>query len=219
MADVSANKLLISVDMREQRSGVTNRLEKSETVAVQYVELAVGDYLLSETVVVERKAASDFVLSIMDRRIFGQVAQMKATYARPVLIIEGDIFATRSEISHDALRGAVSWLSVIEGISLVHTKDAADTATLLEIMARHAQEGLGYEIALRGSKPKSLNILSQFAVEGLPGCGPGTARKLLAHFGSAEKVFAASIEDLCRVKGVGRKTAEQIREVLAFQHD
>ena len=84
-------------------------------------------------------------------------------------------------------------------------------------MARHAQEGLGYEVSLRGSKPKDFNVLDAYAVEGLPGCGPGTARKLLAHFGSAEKVFAASAEQLCEVKGIGKKTAEQIRELLSHE--
>lgn len=211
-------KFTITADMRESRSGVTKRLEQGRLVTVQYADLPVGDYILSENVVVERKEAVDFVNSIMDRRLFGQVAQMKATYARPVVMIEGDVFATRSGIAHDALRGALSWLSVIEGVSLVHTRDANDTATFLEVMVRHAQEGLGYEIPLRGNKPKNLKVLSQFAVEGLPGCGPGTAKKLLEHFGSVERVFTATAEDLRQVKGVGPKTAEQIRELLVFHH-
>src|ERR1035437_350446 len=72
-------KFVISVDMREQRSGVTRQLERSSIVTVKYADLAVGDYVLSDEVVVERKEATDFVLSIMDRRLFGQVAQMKAS--------------------------------------------------------------------------------------------------------------------------------------------
>jgi len=74
-------KFVISVDMREQRSGVTRQLERSSIVTVKYADLAVGDYVLSDEVVVERKEATDFVLSIMDRRLFGQVAQMKASSA------------------------------------------------------------------------------------------------------------------------------------------
>lgn len=209
-------KFVISVDMREQRSGVTRQLERSSIVTVKYADLAVGDYVLSDEVVVERKEATDFVLSIMDRRLFGQVAQMKATYARPTLIIEGDVFATRSAINPDALRGALSWLAVIESVGLIFSRDANDTANFLEVMARHAQEGLGYVNPLRSGKPKDLAVLAQFAVEGLPGCGSAVAGKLLEHFGTAERVFSASADDLCLVKGVGRKTAEQIRELLQF---
>lgn len=205
--------------MREQRSGLTQHLERSNIVAVQYAELKVGDFLLSDKVVVERKEATDFVVSIMDRRLFGQVALMKATFSRPVILVEGDVFNTRSGIDHDSLRGALSWISVIEGVNIVYSRDVSDSASFIEIMTRHAQEGLTYEIPLRGGKPKALSILSQFAVEGLPGCGPGTAKKLLAHFGTVERIFSASADQLCEVKGVGRKTADQIRELLMFPNN
>lgn len=215
---MSGTKFLITADMREQRSGVTQRLERSEIVSVQYADLAIGDFVLSADVVVERKEATDFVLSIVDKRLFGQIAHMKASYARPIVIIEGDAFATRSAINPDALRGALSWLTVIEGVCIVHSKDANDTASYLETMVRHAQEGLTYDIALRSCKPKDLAILSEYAVQGLPACGPNTAKKLLAHFGSAERVFAATVDELSGVKGVGAKTASQIRELLSFKY-
>ena len=207
----------VTADMRESRSGLTQRLERGGIVGVSYADLPVGDFVLSDNVVVERKEATDFVLSIMDKRLFGQVAQMKATFSRPIVLIEGNIYKTASNISHDALRGALSWMTVIEGVSLVNSAGVEESASLIEVMARHAQEGLGYEIALRGGKPKDLGILAQFAIEGLPGCGPGTAKKLLAHFGSVQAVLSASVDQLCEVKGVGRKTADQMRELLSFQ--
>ncbi len=210
-------KFQITVDVRETRSGLTQLLEQSSIVEVQYAELAVGDFQLSPDVIVERKAATDFVMSIFDNRLFGQVAQMKATFAKPIVLIEGDIYATRSQIAPEALRGALSWLVVLEGVGLVYSKSPAESAQMLEVMARHAQEGLGYEVALRGGKSKDFKVLAQFTVEGLPGCGPGTAKKLLGHFGSAERVFAASAAELMEVKGVGRKTAEQIRELLSYK--
>lgn len=206
----------ITADMRESRSGLVQLLEQSGVVSVSYADLAVGDFLLSTDVVVERKEATDFVLSIMDKRLFGQVAQMKASYTRTIVIIEGSIFGTRSAISHEALRGALSWMAVIEGVSMINTANVEESAWMIEVMARHAQEGLGYEVSLRGGKPKNLSVMSHFAVEGLPGRGPGIAKKLLAHFGSVSAVMNASADELCQVKGVGRKTAEQIRELLVY---
>lgn len=212
-----AAKFIITADMREVRSGLTQHLQKSGVLQVEFAELAVGDFILSPDVVVERKAAPDFVASIFDKRLFGQVAQMKANYQRSVILIEGDVFATRSQIAPEALQGALSWLAVIEGVSLIYSRSVRESAEFLQVMTRHAQQGLGYEISLRGAKPKDYLLMAQFAVEGLPGCGPGTAKKLLGHFGSVERVFAASVEQLCEVKGVGKKTAEQIRDLLAFK--
>ncbi|WP_371436322.1 ERCC4 domain-containing protein [Polaromonas sp.] len=209
-------KLVIRVDNRESWSGLTQALQRFTSLDVHFEDLPVGDFLLSDDVVVERKAAADFVNSILDKRLFSQVQMMKAAYTRAIVMIEGDVFATRSGILPDALRGALSWLSVIEGVAVMTTKDPLDSASTLAIMTRHAQEGLGYEIALRGSKPKSLDVLSRFAVEGLPGCGPSTARKLLVHFGSVRAVYTASAEELLLVSGVGKKQASQIFEVLTF---
>jgi len=44
----------------------------------------------------------------------------------------------------------------------------------------------------------------------VPGIGPGRLRALLAHFGSATRVFKASVAALVRVPGVGQQTAEAI---------
>lgn len=44
------------------------------------------------------------------------------------------------------------------------------------------------------------------------GIGPITLRHLVEHFGDARTVLSASMDSLCRVKGVGRTTADAIRQ-------
>lgn len=205
----------IIADRAETRSGVPALLE-SRGAAVVVAELDSGDYLLCEEggVAVERKAASDFVLSIMDQRLFGQVAKMEAAYTRFSMIIEGDLFSVPSELRRESIVGALSWLSVGLGVPLHHTSDPEATAELLMTMARHAQDGLGYEIALRGGKPKAAGAIAQYLVEGLPGVGAKGAQNLLDHFGSARRVFAATPEELQAVPRVGKKAAERICSAL-----
>ena len=205
----------IIVDSRESRSGLATLLTELGAEVVSE-ELECADYVLADGFGVERKAANDFVVSIMDRRLFSQAATMKAAYKRVVIVIEGSLQSVRSAISPDALQGAISWLSVIEGIHVVMTGSTRETAQMLLVMQRHATEGLGYEIALRGGKPKDRTVQSRYLIEGLPGIGPGAARKLLAHFGSAHAVFNASPEDLRAVAGIGPKTIAVVRETLEF---
>ncbi len=213
------NTLIITADMREQRSKVCGYLEKSQKVIIEYADLACGDYVCGPEVAVERKESTDFVSSIMDNRLFNQVHRLKAEYERPIFIIEGDIFQTRSQIPPAALIGAVSYLSVIESISVIQTSNAKQTAQVLETMARHSQQGLGYEVALRSQKPKDASILSQYVVEGLPSIGPKAAHQLLKHFKTVSGVFSASQEELCEVSGIGKKTASRIHEILNFHYD
>ena len=211
--------LLITADMREQRSKVCGYLEKSQKIIIEYADLACGDYVCGPGVVIERKEATDFVSSIMDNRLFNQVHRLKAEYESPIFIIEGDIFQTRSQIPPAALIGAVSYLSVIESISVIQTSDAKHTAQMLETMARHNQQGLGYEVALRSQKPKNTSMLSQYIVEGLPSIGPKAAQNLLRHFKTVSRIFSASQEELCQVPGIGKKTAFRIHEILNFIYD
>ena len=207
--------LSIIADSREHRSGLIPELTRLGAI-VQVEELEAGDYVLAEGLAVERKEANDFVSSIMDRRLFAQVPLLKATYARPFIIVEGDLSSVRSAIEPAALAGALSYLSVLEGITVLHTAGAEQTALQLITMARHATQGLGYEIALRGAKPKDRRSQAQYLVEGLPGIGPAAAKKLLDHFGSPAKVLSASQEELTQVKGIGAKMAATVHEVLHF---
>lgn len=204
----------IVADVREGRSNITLALQQMAGITVQVKELSCGDYLLREDFPVERKAAVDFIASIQDRRLFEQVAKMKGEYGRATFIIEGDIYATRSEMLPQAIRGALSYLVAIESASVLHSRNTAETAALLAIMGKHLQEGLGYEVALRGGKPKDLRTQAQFIVEGFPGIGPGSAKSLLGHFGSIEAICAADVTALRTAPGVGEKTAKQIRAIL-----
>lgn len=210
--------ITITADMRETRSTIVQALRALPDVEVAVQELSCGDYLLREDFPVERKAAGDFVLSIQDRRLFEQVAKMKGEFGRATFIIEGDIYGTRSAMAPDAIRGALSYLVAIEGASILPSKGTTDTVALLAVMARHLQQGLGYEVALRGSKPKDLRTQAQFIVEGFPGIGPGSAKALLSHFGSIEALCAADVPALRSAPGVGEKTARQIRTILSADY-
>lgn len=51
-------------------------------------------------------------------------------------------------------------------------------------------------------------------LQGLPGVGPALANRLLARFGSIERVVVADEDALIRVRGVGRKKAALIRALV-----
>lgn len=204
----------IVADMRESRSTIITLLQRMPDHEIVVQELDCGDYLLREDFPVERKAAVDFVASILDRRLFEQAGRMKAEYGKATFVIEGDVYATRSRVPPEAICGAISYLTMIEDARVLTTRNAAETASLLSTMARHAQVGLGYLVGLRANKPKDLRLSAQFLVQGLPGVGPAGATALLNHFGTVEALLQADIAQLRKVPGIGAKTAEQIRGVI-----
>ncbi len=169
---------------------------------------------MSDEVAIERKTASDFVASILDRRLFGQTTRMKLLFPRAVLVIEGDLAKVPHSIDIQAIRGALAFLTVRAGITVLQLSDSTETAAMLRIMARHAQERLGQPISLREPRPQIEELYAAYLVEGLPGVGPRRAHMLLAHFGSPAAIMCASAEALAQVPGIGKKSAQRIWQAL-----
>lgn len=48
------------------------------------------------------------------------------------------------------------------------------------------------------------------ALDDIPGIGPARRKDLLTHFGSLKNIKKATLEELCEVKGISKKTAEDI---------
>lgn len=181
-------------DHGEVRSGVPEALE-ALGVAAEPGRLPVGDYVLSDRVVVERKSGTDLAASIKDRRLFEQVERLRDAYPVVVLVVEGD----PAHIGEASWKGALGRV-LTHGVAVLRTTDPRDTADWLARL--HRQEADGPSGA-RGSgrvrrDPEAVDILSC-----LPGVSTVGARRLLDHFGSLRAVFAAEEADLRRVRGIG----------------
>jgi len=201
------------VDSREKRSGIAARLSRLG-FSVRTKRLPVGDYSLPGKFIVERKEANDFVTSIMNGHLFHQAEGLASHDDRPFIIPEGNLDEIHSSLDPESVAGAISALLLFYGISVAPSASVEGTARLLGRMMIHSTQGLGYEIPLRTHKPTSDGGVALYLVEGLPGVGPGMARKLITHFGSPAKVFAAGAGELGEVKGVGPKTISGILAAL-----
>ncbi|MDI6891482.1 MAG: ERCC4 domain-containing protein [Actinomycetota bacterium] len=212
------SELVIYADYGEERSGIPDLLRNGR-VSLVVQELEVGDYILSDRVAVERKTADDFLSSIIKKRLFKQIVDLKESYEKPLFIIEGYLLYGRRKIHPDAIRGALALIAVVRGIPVLFTKDSTDTAGFLRVIAKQEQSGLKHYVSLHAKK-KAKNTLEQqvHILEAFPGIGPQLARVLLSHFGGIEKVVYASEDDLQCVEGVGRKKAESIRRILSGEN-
>ncbi|MBS7627229.1 hypothetical protein KEJ36_00115, partial [Candidatus Bathyarchaeota archaeon] len=117
----------IVVDLREATNEVVKILSNLG-VKVVTQRLEVGDYQLSDRVIVERKTTRDFLHSIEDGRLFKQASDMVDHFDRPVLIIEGRLLYSLSSFKPNSIRGALSSLILDYGIPVLITIDASDTA-------------------------------------------------------------------------------------------
>jgi Fanconi anemia group M protein len=219
LGEFSERKVRIVVDHREMDSEVVCELMRFD-VEIETRQLKVGDFILSDRVGVERKTVSDFLQSIIDKRLLSQARQLSGTFERPLLILEGSRLYTRRAIHPNAIRGALAALAVDFDIPILPTRDEKETALLLMTIARREQIGQIREVAVRG-EPKRLTLPEQqrFVVEGLPKVSAVLAKRLLEHFGTVERVMAASETELQQVHGIGREKAKEIRRVLGSKYE
>ena len=210
-------KPLVFADSREGNSKVIRYLSDME-VDTKIQTMIVGDYQVSDDVVIERKTAKDFVDSIVDKRLFKQATQLREEFKKPIIILEGnDLY--NGYINPNAIRGTIASIALDFAISIIPTRDSQDTAAMIKRIAVREQKGEKTPISIRTDK-KPVNIWEQqiFIVESLPNIGPVHAKKLLEHFGSVENIFNASEEQLTEVEGIGKITTQNIKKVIETKY-
>jgi Fanconi anemia group M protein len=221
-AGTDTDDVEIVADQRELESTVARDLSKREGITTRLETLAVGDYVLSDRVAVERKSVADFLDTLTggDRSMFEQVGDLVRNYSRPIVIVEGDDLYGERNVHPNAIRGALSSLAVDFNASILRTEDESDTAELLATIARREQETRDREVSVHGEKStKTLAEQQEYVVASIADIGPVTARSLLEEFGTVEAVMTTREDDLLDADGVGAVTAEKIREVVGSEYD
>ena len=115
---------LVYADSREGNSKVIRHLSEME-IDVKVRSMAVGDYQVSDEVVIERKTAKDFVDSIIDKRLFKQARELSEEFKRPLLILEGDDIYN-GMLHPNAVRGTLAAIAIDFGISLIPPRNSED---------------------------------------------------------------------------------------------
>jgi len=209
-------KVLILLDNREATSGILDYFAQYECV-IDKKMLVCGDYVVSDRIVIERKTTDDFVNSIIDRRLFQQLKQMRDNFEKPILIIEGETLYGR--VQPNVIRGALSSIVIDYGIPILWTKDLADTAGIVYWLARREQIDERREVSLRNKRtPKTIEEQQEYLIAGLPDISLVRARELLKTMKTPKAVFNATEEELKKVKGIGDKIAKKIKKLLEKEY-
>jgi len=104
------------VDHSERHSALLDAVQRSGTFDVRMVRLATGDYLIDNEVLIERKSIADFAVSLVDGRLFPQVARLACSDRRSLLLIEGPMPAAIPDVHPHALEGALVSLAAMSRI-------------------------------------------------------------------------------------------------------
>ncbi len=232
----SKNKIKIIADYREKNSLVVSEIINLGC-EIEMKNLPVADFLVKD-IAIERKTISDFISSMINKRLLKQLEEIQQ-YKNRLLIIEGideqELYFDKIEnvrfpseaieeiaqpwregkcvrenrrLSSNAIRGFLLSILLKYKVPILLTKNYEDTAKFLLILAKKQKK----EISIKAKK-KTLNKKErlQFILEGFPGIGPKNAKKLLEKFKTIKGIINASEEELKELIG---KKAEIIKSLI-----
>lgn len=203
------------MDDRERGAGVIAALRRFDDVAVTVERLKVGDYLVDNRVLFERKTVRDFRYSLIDGRLFGQAQRLVSSPYRPAYIIESNSPGFESpDVSRESIQGALIMLSVILHIPILRSRDADETAWLIHRTADQVGRTVAGAVHRPGYRPKGKRQGQLYILQSLPEVGPKRAQSLLDRFGTIEAVMAADRDELTGVPGIGEPIADKILNVV-----
>ncbi len=217
----------IIVDHREPNNII--KLINELSVEVEIQQLLLGDYLLSDQVVIERKRGRDFVQSLYDGRLLDQITRMAEEYDKIILILE-DFELDESE--YKQIYGAISYLTIFKNIPIIPTNSQEETAHLIERLTSWVQEEHQDPVLSRGG-PKRLTARDKqlYFLQGLDGVGLKTAEYLIDELKTPYNIINTIMDTeilftrtgnpkgvtgkFAEMKGISHRFVKRNREVLA----
>ena len=204
----------LTVDHSERDSVLLDAVRRCGWFDVQMDRLATGDYLVNDEVLVERKTIRDLAASLLDGRLFPQVARLAHSPYRSLLLIEGPTPSSVPDVHDHSVEGAMVSIAAIWRVPMLYSSDSEQSARMLRFLADQLRRP--HERILRrfDRKPKRLTSRQLFLLQALPGVGPALAHRLLCHFGSIERIVTVDAATLAEVRGIGASKAAGIRELV-----
>ncbi len=219
---IESKEVRICLDSRELKSHVPAELERLGVTLWIEGNMEVADYVVSDRMGFERKTCPDFLQDwITTRELFPKLIDLKTTYHRPILLLEGyiaELFELRG-IDPQKVQACLYTIARM-GIPMIETINSAGTARALYWFADKEQNDEHRVIQLHGKRshftPKQT---SEYIVSSVPGIGRQTSIDLLTHFGTVENVMKAGIGELVEVDGIGEPTAVKIKNILTENYN
>jgi len=208
----------IVIDDRETSSKVVEVLSELGA-AIRLERLPHGDYAIGDRILIERKTARDFVDTLINRDLLGQVKAMAEVVPRPVVIIEGGDLYTQRDIHPNAIKGVLAALTIDMGVSLLFTRDEKDTANMLFVLAKREDSERGVRKIHPNKSHRSVRQEQEYIISAFPEIGMKNARLLLNHLGSVQAIANAELRELSAIKGIGEKTAQKIYDLCRHSYN
>jgi excinuclease ABC subunit C len=146
----------------------------------------------------------------------------KFAYPPQLVVVDGgqpQVAAARRALEELGIAGDVAVCGLAKRLEEVWLPGEDDPVILprtsegLYLLQRVRDEA--HRFAITYQRSKRSKSMKAGVLDSVPGLGATRRQALLKHFGSLKRLRAASVEEICQVPGIGRRTAETVAASLA----
>jgi len=211
---------MIIVDKREPN--FYSSMLKSRHIEVKREQLDIGDYLLPDSTVIERKTISDFLGSIIDGRIWIQAKNL-TQYDNPMIVIETqdkwkNFYFSNAKYPHKIYYSAISALAYSFSIPVITVDSKYDTIDFIEALWKKITAKPTSRPVKKMRQAASFDEVREDVLAQIPGISIVKAKALLHHFKTIQKIARAKEDELTSVEGIGKKLAQTIVKILQGEY-
>jgi len=210
---VPKDDVVVVVDSREGWSAVPSAL-RSLGVEVATRRLFVGDYVVGDEILVERKGVRDLHRSVIEGRLWRQLGWVRSHSRRAYLLIEGPDLDD-GPLNPAAVRG-VCVAAADGGAAVLRSSSPGDSALWLQRLAvRWQSRRVVASRPVYDQAPAARpGDISEAVLAAVPGISVTVARALLERFESVAGVVAAGPEKWLETPGVGSRRSATLERAF-----
>ena len=229
---------MLMIDKREKSNLAELIIKRANLMHIpyEYVWLEIGDYVLQTepSVCFEAKSVQDFLGSVRNNRLFNQIDNMQDAYDINTVLIHGhiedaigylDILPSLPIGNNNNIRwknklkgmicGAIASINIHTETNCLWVPSIDEAAHIVMASCSQVKKPLIIKKQLP-KKTRSDDVRVDVLV-GIDGISAKKARELLSKHGSIDELASCTIEELIKIKGIGKVTAGNIIRTLTSE--
>lgn len=221
---------MLIIDSREKSKLAKLVMDKARRLNIQYEQrwIEIGDYVYDD-VCFEAKSTTDFLGSIMSKRLWTQVDNMDRHYKTNVVIIHGSLdeailniiqnspskmsISARNIMLNNKFLGGIGRLILDTDVKPVWVETEEEAALIITAVSK-MKPMTRDTIAPQIFKRLSTDDLRLDLLSSIKGVSIKKAKELIKQFGSIMEIGECSVYELQAIEGIGDTLAKRIISTL-----
>ena len=222
--------IMLVIDSREKSKLAKLVMQKAKGLHIQYEQrwIEIGDYIYDD-VCFEAKSTTDFLGSVMTKRLWTQIDNMDRHYKTNVVIIHGSLdeaimnvienseskmpIGTRSIMLNNKFLGAIGRLILDTDVKPVWVETEEEAALIITAVCKMKPMTRDV-IAPQVFKRLTTDDLRLDLLSSIKGVSIKKAKELIKQFGSIMEIGECSEYELQAIEGIGETLAKRILSTL-----